>query len=270
MTTTAVVPTPTERMATLKDALDKARPSLAMVLPKHLTPERLIKIALVAASRNPVLLQCSQTSILQAVMQAAELGLEPSGVLGSAYLVPFRNRKTGQYEATLIPGYRGLIELALRSESVLRIEARVVRDGDTFELCYGTEPSLIHKPDFLESDGGMIGVYAVAYLKEGPPQVEYMTKGQVDAIRVRSRSANEGPWVSDYEEMARKTVVRRLCKYLPASAGLNRALEAESEAEAGLPPTAVEEVEPQSKTQELVTRLSEQTQNQGVSDEENK
>jgi len=194
-----------------RDYLDARKANLATVLPKHLTAERVTKIALLAYSKTPKLRECSMESVYAAVLQAAELGLEPGGALGHAYLVPY-----GQ-SCTFIPGYRGLIELARRSGEIESIEAHVIRERDTYEVEFGLDPKLQHKP-FLDGDaGGLKLVYAVARLKGGQVQTEVMTKAQVDAIRARSRSGNNGPWVTDYEEMARKTVVRRLCKYLPLS-----------------------------------------------------
>ncbi len=194
-----------------RDYLDARRGNLATVLPKHLTPERVIKIALAAYSKTPKLRECSMDSVYAAVLQAAELGLEPGGALGHAYLVPY-----GQ-TCTFIPGYRGLIELARRSGEIESIEAHVVYERDTFKLRFGLDLTLEHEP-YLDGDPGKLRfVYGIARLKGGERQVEVMTKAQIDAIRARSRSGNNGPWVSDYEEMARKTVVRRLCKYLPLS-----------------------------------------------------
>lgn len=216
--------TPAQRMGTLKDLLEKNRGSLATVLPRHLTPERMMKLALVAASRNPVLLQCDQRSILQSVMAAAQLGLDPSGTLGSAYLVPYRNRKKGTFECQLIPGYRGLIDLARRSGEIESIEAHVVFERDHFEIAYGLEPQLVHKPHLGPDPGNVILVYAIARLKGGARQFEVMTRAQVESVRARSRAADDGPWKTDFDEMARKTVVRRLCKYLPLSTELAEAL----------------------------------------------
>lgn len=191
------------------------------ILPKHLTIDRLVKCVLLAAARQPKLLECTTTSIVRAVMTAAELGLEPTGTLGHGYIVPYGT------EATLIPGYRGLITLARRSGMMKKIEARVVYAEDVFDVELGLDSKLVHKPNFDAdpSDANIRFVYAVAELVDGSTQFEVMTRKQVDGIRNRSKAARNGPWVTDYAEMARKTVVRRLCKYLPLSVEMVKALE---------------------------------------------
>lgn len=237
---------PKKPIDTLRDLLEKAKASMAMVVPKHVTPERLIKLALVAASRNPTLLQCAPTSIVQGVMTAAQLGLDCGGVLGSAYLVPYKNNKTGKYEAQLIVGYRGLVDLARRSGEIESIEAHVVHQEDTFEVAFGLEPVLLHRPNLTGEDPGpLVLVYAIARLKGGGRQVEVMTRAEIDRIRNRSRAGNSGPWVTDYEEMARKTVVRRLCKYLPLSPEMAEALTIEDRSEGGVPPIELIAPEPE-------------------------
>jgi recombination protein RecT len=224
-------------IATLRDLLEKSKPKLAEVMPKHMSADRLMRIAIAACSRTPALLQCTPMSVLNAVMQGAQLGLEPGGPLGDAYLVPYKD------QCQFIPGYRGLISLARRSGQIQSIEAHVVHAKDKFTCRYGLDSKLEHEPDWSEDPGPVVAVYAVAKLKDGGTQCEVMTKTQVDKIRARSKASGSGPWVSDYEEMARKTVVRRLCKYLPLSVELAQALEADSSAEddsatfVSLPPT---------------------------------
>lgn len=227
--------------------------SLAMVAPKHLTPDRITKIALAAMSRNELLLQCTPGSILKAVMQAAELGLEPGGILGHAYLVPFWNTKAqkgrGAYECVLITGYKGKVELARRSGVVSSIIAREVYEKDALTWEYGLEEKLVHKPYAGADDRGRVThVYAVAMLKDGTRIFDVMTAPQVESIHQRSQGyrtakskgwEERGPWVTDPVEMAKKTVVHRLSKYLPLApdkpehAGFLRAQVAEERAESG-------------------------------------
>lgn len=224
--------TPKARMDSLRSMLEAAKSSMAMVVPKHVTPDRLIKLALVAASRTPLLLQCDAKSIVQGVMTAAQLGLDCGGVLGSAYLVPFKNAKNGgRYEAQLIVGYRGLVDLARRSGEIDTIEAHVVYANDKFEVAFGLDPVLRHVPCLTDEAGEPVLVYGIARLKDGGRQVEVMTRSQVERIRSRSRAGQSGPWVSDWSEMARKTVVRRLCKYLPLSPELADALAVDEKVE---------------------------------------
>lgn len=215
-------------MNSVKQLLEASRTAIASRIPKHLTPDRIIKVGLTACSKNPNLLACTRESLLQSIMQAAELGLEPGGALGEGYLVPYG--KVCQF----IPGYRGFISLARRSGQIISLEAHVVHEKDKFTFELGLESKLVHIPD-LESDdpGKMRFVYAVAKLVGGGVQFEVMSRAQVEAIRRRSKAGNGGPWVSDYEEMSRKTVVRRLFKYLPVSVELSTALELQAGAEIG-------------------------------------
>lgn len=209
----------------IRDALERAKPKLAEVLPRHLSADRLVRVTIACINRTPALLKCTQNSLLNAVMQAAQLGLEPTGVLGSAYLVPYGT------ECTLIVGYRGLIDLARRSGQIESIEAHVVHENDRFTCHYGLEPKLDHEPCWSGEPGNVKAVYAIAKLKDGGKQIEVMTKPQVDAIRAKSKAGGSGPWKDHYEEMARKTVVRRIAKYLPLSPELADALALDDDAD---------------------------------------
>ena len=195
----------------LQQLLAQQQKSIASLVPEHLTPERLMRVAVNCVAKTPGLQKCTAASLLQCVLAAAEVGLEPGGVLGQFYLVPFGN------VATPIIGYRGLLELARRSGQIASIRAVVVYTKDTFEMSEGVQQTITHRR-YLDGDAGpMRYVYAVAVLKDGSVQVEVMSKSQIDAIRARSRSGSSGPWVTDYEEMAKKTVLRRLAKWLPLS-----------------------------------------------------
>lgn len=218
-------------------ALASRRTGYAAVLPKHVSPDRFIRSAMIAVSRTPKLLDCTPASMYHALQQAATLGLEVSGTLGSAYLVPYKST------VQLIPGYRGLIGLARQSGEVTSIDAYVVHERDVCHVSLGTEPKIDHEPCLDGDPGAMRLVYAVAKLVGGGQQFVVMTKAEVDKIRARSKSANDGPWVTDYEEMAKKTAIRRLMKYLPLSVEkLARALELDEAAETGkpAPPEAID------------------------------
>lgn len=231
----------------IKTFLESKKDAIAEVLPKHLTPERVIKVALIAYNKTPALQQCSQSSLLMAIVQASEVGLEPGGALGHAYLVPYKQT------CQLIIGYRGLIDLARRSGQIASIEAHVVHENDKFRCHFGTNPVLEHEPAWKGEPGEIVCVYAIAVLKDGSKQVEVMTRAQVDAIKNRSRASSNGPWVTDYAEMARKTVVRRLCKYLPLSVEMQKALEIDNANDPIdiTPPDA----QPTSRTESLKARL---------------
>ena len=203
----------------LKDAFMTRIPSFQAVLPTHLSAERLVRVALACVARTPKLQQCSTVSLLNACMQAAELGLEPGSALGEAYLVPY-----GQ-TAQLIPGYRGLIALGRRSGQIQDVEAHVVHRNDKFFVRFGTTPHLEHEPELFDP-GPTVAVYCSGRIKGSDfLHVEVMTIAEVEAVKRRSRSAGNGPWVTDYDEMARKTVVRRMMKYMPMSVEMSKAIE---------------------------------------------
>ena len=258
MASEEIVTTAKGRMENLKSMLERAKPSMAAVIPRHLTPERMIKLALVAASRTPKLLQCTPASVVQAVMTASQLGIDVGGSLGAGYIVPYGD------QAQFIIGYRGLIELARRSGQILGIEARVVHEKDVFEFEYGLHPKLRHVPSSDPEPGKTIFAYAIAQMKDSDPQLEVMGLSQLEGIRKRSKAANNGPWITDTDEMYRKTVVRRLCKYLPLSVDLQTALELEDRAEKG-EQTAIdvdlvpEPDEPESRVESLKAKLTEVT-----------
>jgi recombination protein RecT len=224
-----------QKVTAVRDLLKKAESQIAVALPRHCTPERMLRVAMTAIQRTPKLLDCDPKTLIGAIVQASQLGLEPDGVLGHAYLVPFRNSKTGRDECQLIPGYKGLVDLSRRSGQVSTVYAQVVHEKDVHSFSYGLKPELQHIPSNLEDPGPLVAVYAVANLRDGGVQFEWMWKRQVDAIRKRSRAGNSGPWVTDYEEMAKKTVLRRLCKLLPVSVELQQAVALDEHAEAGIP-----------------------------------
>jgi len=225
------LPVKLEKISTLRDLLREQAGALASVIPKHLTAERLIRIACAAASREPKLLLCTPASVLSAVMTAAQLGLEP-GVLGMSYLVPFNNRKTGKMECQFIPGYRGLVDIARRTGMLIDIDADVVYEGDGWKYKKGLERVLEHCPKMTGHRGKIICAYAIAHLKDGGVQITVMTLDEVDAIRARSKSSS-GPWDTDYAEMAKKTVLKRLAKLLPASVELRQAVALDDRGESG-------------------------------------
>lgn len=201
---------------TIAAYLKKMGPEIEKALPSHMNPDRMARIALTTIRTNPKLLEASIPSLLGAVMQAAQLGLEP-GLIGHCYLVPFRNGKTGQTDVQFIIGYKGMIDLARRSGQIENIYAHAVYSNDEFDYELGLEPKLKHKP-YMEGDRGeFIGAYAVAHFKDGGYQFEFMPKSEIEKRRQRSKAAKNGPWVSDYEEMAKKTVIRHMWKYLPIS-----------------------------------------------------
>lgn len=211
----------------------KIKAQMALALPKHMTSDRLARIALTEIRKVPTLAKCDQTSFLGAIMQCAQLGLEPGGALGHAYLLPFENRKKGITEVQFIVGYRGMIDLARRSGQIVSLTARTVHENDEFSYQYGLSEDLKHVPATGER-GALQYVYAVAKLKDGGVQFEVMSRSDIDKVRAQSKAGNYGPWQTHYDEMAKKTVIRRLFKYLPVSIELATAVTMDEKADAGL------------------------------------
>ncbi len=207
---------------TVADLLQKMKPELERALPKHLDADRLIRIAMTEMRRNPELLSCEIKSLLGAIMQAAQLGLEP-GLLGHCYLIPFKNRKNGTKEVQFVIGYKGLIDLVRRSGEVETIKAEAVYENDEFEFEYGLDERLRHKPLLFGDRGKLIGFYAYAKFKDGGHAFHVMSVEEINRIRDKySRAKESGPWREEYESMAKKTVIRQLIKYLPISIEIQR------------------------------------------------
>lgn len=209
-------------ITTIKDLLDRSQAEFARALPRHLDIDRFMRIAFTSIRQNPNLLGCTPQSLLAAVMQAAQLGLEPDGILGHAYLVPYKNNKSGTTDAQFQVGYKGLISLARRSGEVRSICAHVVYENDKFEFAYGLSEKLEHVPARGER-GNKIAVYAIAHFKDGGYAFEVMFNEDVEKIKKKSRAASSGPWVDFPDEMWRKTAVRKLAKYLPLSVEFQKA-----------------------------------------------
>jgi len=210
---------------------DGVRSQIAMAAPKHLTPERVVRIAMTSIQKTPKLLDCTRESLLGSILTCAQIGLEPDDVSGRAYLVPYGTT------CTLIIGYRGIMELARRSGEIAKLEAKCVYEGDEFAFAYGTEGFIKHVPKQREmgDKADVTYVYALTKLVNGETQFEVMTKAEVEDIRKRSKAGNSGPWVTDWPEMAKKTVMRRLCKYLPSSPDLQSAITVDEQADRGIP-----------------------------------
>lgn len=228
-----------ERYSGLVKLMNDRRGEIQNALPKHLSPERMIRVFQTAVTRTPKLLECDDGSLWNCMITASELGLEPSGAQGMAYMIPYKNNKTNKTEAQFQIGYQGLMVLARRSGEISMIDAFPVYDGDEFEITYGLNPDIKHKPNpshpSYADPAKLTGCYAVAKLKDGNTQWDYMTRKEVDGIRARSKASNSGPWQTDYIAMAKKTVIKRLCKMLPKSVEIMRAIDLSDASDAGKP-----------------------------------
>ena len=180
-----------------------------------MTADRMLRIALTEFRKVEKLERCDPVTIIGAIVMASQLGLEPGSGLGHCFLVPYYNNRRETYECQLIPGYKGLVELARRSGQVHDVYSRVVYKNDVFDYDYGLDQKLVHKP--AEGDRGeMTHVYAVVKYKNGGSGFEVMSKASVE--KARDSLKNKNPvWKDHFDEMARKTVVRKLAKYMPMS-----------------------------------------------------
>ena len=212
---TAVAIRPMDRF---KQELALQRDMFGSALPQHVPVEKFQANLIAACAMTPKLLECNRPSLLKAAMTAAQLGLMVDPVLGHAYLVPYGDT------VQCIPGYKGFIHLARQSGEIASLYAHEVYANDEFEIELGTNKRLVHKPRLSGDRGDMVGVYAAWSYSKAVDQggklatdFEFMTTEDIEAIRTRSKAGNNGPWKTDYIQMARKTVIRRAAKYLPLS-----------------------------------------------------
>ena len=253
--------------------LNNAAPKLQSVLPHSITPARFIEVAITTITKSPRLLQCDALTVVRACIEASQLGLMIDGVLGHAYIVPYKQA------AQLQVGYRGLTFMAMRTGEIKEIYADVVREGDTFEYEYGLEKYLRHKP--ADGEGKITHAYSYAQFLNGGSVFTVMNRKQIDAIRARSKSGDNGPWVTDYDQMAKKTVMRNLCvRFLPLSTEqgqkLVQAAVKDERVEFGvdaeiidMPPEAQMEAATEKKTEELKRQLG-QPQDAPLTEEQRK
>lgn len=193
---------------------------LAKVLPSHLTAERFARVALTAMTKTPRLLECTRESLLRCLMDCSAVGLEPNG--REAHLIPHRNNKQGTVECTLIFDFKGLITLARRTGKIDIFRSELVCANDDFDWQNGI---VQHRINFREKRGNVFAAYSHVRFTSGADDYEVMTLEEIESIRKRSRSGDSGPWVSDFNEMAKKTVIRRHVKRLEISPELTDALE---------------------------------------------
>ncbi len=203
----------TAQSPTMQAYIKRMDGEIAKALPSVMTPDRFSRIVLSALSTNPELGHTTPTSFLAAMMTCAQLGLEPNTPLGQAYLIPYNNYKTNVKECQFQLGYKGLIDLAYRSGQVSIIQAQTVCENDEFEYELGLEPKLRHVPA-RTNRGKAILYYAMFKTKDGGFGFDVMSVEDVNEVRKRSK-AKSGPWVTDFDAMAKKTVLKRCLKYAP-------------------------------------------------------
>lgn len=204
----------------------RAKEQMAKVLPKHLTPERMTRVALTAIMKTPNLLNCTPESLLNAVLLCSQAGLEPDGRL--AHLIPYGNT------VQVIFDYKGLVTLALRNGGMEQIYADKVCEHDTFKAWVSDGKKKIeHAINWGKPRGNAYAYYAVTQNAKGVIDWEVMTTEEVDDIRKRSKASGSGPWVTDYDEMAKKTVLRRMSKRWDLLPEISEVMEREDD---NLPP----------------------------------
>ncbi len=207
----------------MKNMLDKMKDEIAAALPSMVSSERFQRVALTAFSSNPKLQECDPVSFIGAMMESAQLGLEPNTPLGQAYLIPFNSKNGMQVQFQI--GYKGLLELAQRSGKIKTLYAHEVRENDVFDIDYGLNQTLTHKPLLKGSRGEVIGYYAVYHLDTGGNSFVFMTKDEIlDHAKKFSKTFKFGPWQTDFDAMAKKTVIKQLLKYAPLSIEMQRAV----------------------------------------------
>ena len=219
---------------TFRALIAALRPEVHRVIPKHCDAERLAKLCLVEASKNPRLYECSSTSVAACVMLSAELGLEPGSQMGHLYLIPRRSK--GGYEATALIGYKGLCELARRSGKIARINAGVFYQEELTQGLFKAtrEPPRIEHlwvADINMADDQLRGAYATVELKDGSKAQTVLTRSEIERRLNKSASKSSGPWSGDFAAMCRKTALRALLTggLVPLSTELSRAIQIEHE-----------------------------------------
>ena len=219
-----VVATNNGEKKTMQMYIKSMEGEIKKALPSVITPERFTRMTLSAISTNPKLAQCTPASFLGAMMSAAQLGLEPNTPLGQAYLIPYKNRGVDEVQFQL--GYKGLIDLAYRSGEVELVQAHIVYENDEFICEYGLEPKLVHKP--ADSDRGeAVKVYAMFKTKSGGYGFEVMSMDDVRRHAEKYSQAYKSgfsPWKTNFEEMAKKTVLKKVLKYAPLKSDFVKAV----------------------------------------------
>lgn len=214
---------PTNTAKEVYGLLERNRANIMRSMPAGFSFDRMCRTTMNAVYTNPAVAKCTSVSIAMAAAKAFAMGIEPNGVSGLGFFVPFWSAKKGLNEAQFMISWRGLCELARRSGEVLSIKAEVVCENDNFEYS-AIDGVTRHDIDFRKARGNSYAYWARAVLKSGEVVCVCLGKEDVDKVRASSKSSESGPWVEWYDEMGKKTAVKRLCKWLPASVELDAAI----------------------------------------------
>lgn len=227
--------TKSEKVQQVEHLLKNLRPGIRDALPAHMTPDRVLRIALTSIRKVPKLLECTPESLCACLLTCTQRGLAPDSSSQHAHLIPFKDKNTGTTVCTLIFGFKGLMDLALRHKDVLSFHVpQAVYEQDAKEYELGLEPKLVHKPAASADRGKIVAFYAVARLANGEKPFVWMWLHEVEKVRDAVYQWQKKPWKDHFEAMGLKTVVRRLCKWLPATPDLERALRMDGQADAGV------------------------------------
>jgi recombination protein RecT len=249
---TVGLPAKTSSLSQVSALLDRYKTQIAVALPKHMTPERMIRVALTCISQTPLLLKCEAYSLCASVVQASILGLEPNSALGEAYLVPYWNTKANRYEAQLQIGYKGHCKLARNSGEIATIDAQGVRTNDDFDFEKGACPTLRHKWAKSGSRGDLLGYWAGYRTRAGEFNFEYWPLEDILAHRDHYSKAAfvtdkgkrvlrdgqpvlQGAWLESPDWMCKKTVLIQALKLAPKSVQMQTAIDLDERADLGMP-----------------------------------
>lgn len=223
-----------DKAQTPRQLIESMIPQFQMAMPKGVEATQLARDAMSVLSANPTLSRLNDpTSFLGALMTCAQLGLRPGvGALGQAYIIPFKGK------AQFILGYQGMIELANRSGQIAAISAHAVHENDEFSLEYGIEDKLIHRPQIKGPRGAVYGYYAVGKRTNGGYSFVYMSKEECEAHRDKFALSQNGPWKAHFDQMALKTVIRKLFTFLPRSTEIQNAIVSDSTTRVDIRPDA--------------------------------
>lgn len=230
-----------QKYQAIEGQFERRAEEIKQILPSHIPPARFTRVALTAVQQNRDLLDVPPGALFRACIQCAQDGLLPDG--REAVLVTFtfkQGPKAGQTIVSYQPMIAGIRKKVRNSGEIASWEADLVYENDLFELRRGTDPRIIHEPT-LSNRGRLIAVYSVAFFKTGEKSSDWMTLEEVASIRARSRSANKGPWVTDFGEMVKKTMLKRHAKSLPLSAELDSLMRREDEMYDLTPQSSVEQ-----------------------------
>lgn len=238
---------PAKRAPSLTDSIRSMEDQFSLAMPRGAEAAQLVRDALTCVRATPKLAECDQASVLGALMSCAQLGLRPGGPLGHAYLLPLYSGRSKRFEAQLILGYQGLIELAHRSGQIKSLSVRTVYENDEFDVEYGLHENLVHRPYKAGPRGEAIHYYAVAHYTTGGFHFEDMSMLEMIEHRDKFAMAKTrdgkivGPWRDHFDSMAKKTVLRRLAKLMPKSTDILTAIAADERVRVDLAPDSLGE-----------------------------